>query len=133
MSLSTSDRIAINDLIALHGHLMDAGDFDGLGELFTNDVSYDLEDYGLGYLQGIDAIIGAAVALGDDNPLGHHVTNIVIVSDDGDVVRVRSKGIGVQSDGSTGSVVYEDTVVREPEGWRIGYRKVVARRRPLHP
>lgn len=35
MALSTDDRIAIYELIALHGHLMDAGDFDRLGELFT--------------------------------------------------------------------------------------------------
>lgn len=38
---------------------------------------------------------------------------------------------GVNADGTTGSVTYQDTVTRGPRGWRIGYRKVLARRAPL--
>jgi SnoaL-like domain len=38
-ALSEQDRIAISDLINLHGHLTDAGEPDQAGELFTDDVT----------------------------------------------------------------------------------------------
>jgi 3-phenylpropionate/cinnamic acid dioxygenase small subunit len=131
VSLNPQDRLAIHELLALHGHLMDDGALDRLAELFSEDVSYDLEDFELGVLHGVAAVREAALAVGERNPVGHHVTNVIILSDDGAQARVRSKGIGVLADGSCGSVTYEDVVRREPSGWRISYRKVVARRRPL--
>ena len=132
MRLTEKDRLAIGDLIALHGHVMDEGRLDRLHELFADDVVYDLEDFGFGALRGIQAIRDAALSLGDRNPLAHHVTNVVVGESDDTGVRVRSKGLAVSADGSTGSVVYEDVVRREGDGWRISYRKVKARRTPLH-
>jgi ketosteroid isomerase-like protein len=126
MALSEQDRIDINDLINLHGHLTDAGELDQAGELFTPDVTYDLEDFGLGSLHGTERIREAALALGDANPVGHHVTNIVITRIDDRSARVRSKGIGIKADGTAGSVV-----TRRPDGWKISYRKVTARRAAL--
>lgn len=131
MVLSVEDRLAIYDLIALHGHLMDHGELNRLNELFTADVVYDLRDVGRGELHGIDAITDAARALGDGNPLGHHVTNAVITEVRDDEVRVLSKGIGIRSDGSSGTLEYDDIVRREVAGWRIARRRVVARRRAL--
>ena len=95
------------------------------------EVTYDLGDFGLGILQGIDAIRNAAIAMGDRNPVGHHVTNTILTEVDGQVVRVRSKGIGIQADGSSGSVVYDDIVKQTAAGWRITHRQVSARRAPL--
>jgi SnoaL-like domain len=132
MTISTDDRVAIYELIALHGHLMDAGEFDRLGELFTDDFVYDLELLGYGQLKGALALVEAAEVLGDANPLGHHVTNTVVTGEEDDgSVRVRSKGIGIRVDGSTGSVVYEDLVRRTDMGWRIARRAVIPRKRPL--
>jgi 3-phenylpropionate/cinnamic acid dioxygenase small subunit len=134
MAISTDDRLAIYELLALHGHLMDAGDFDRLNELFTEDFAYDLAHLGYGQLQGAKAIIEAAIALGDDNPLGHHVTNsLVIAEEDNGVIRVRSKGIGIRADGSCGTVVYDDLVRQTDGGWRIARRTVIPRRRSLQP
>jgi 3-phenylpropionate/cinnamic acid dioxygenase small subunit len=132
MPLTVEDRIAIHELIALHGHLVDSGEFERLGELFTPDVVYDLEAYGSGSLHGIDEIAAAGLSLGAGNPLAHHVTNTV-VSCDGDVVTARSKGLAVRPDGSTGSVVYDDVLRQERAGWRIARRTVVPRREPLRP
>jgi ketosteroid isomerase-like protein len=131
MALTDQDRIDITDLINLHGHLTDAGELDRSGELFTPDVTYDLADFGLGSLHGIDAIRDAALAMGQANPVGHHVTNVVITPTDDHSARVRSKGIGVNADGTAGSVEYDDVVTRQPGGWKISYRKVTARRVPL--
>ena len=132
MTFAIEDRLAIHELINLHGHLMDSGEFHRLDEIFTTDVVYDLADFGRGELRGIEAVTQASLALGDRNALGHHVTNVVITEADGDVVRVLSKGIGIQVDGSCGSVVYDDVVRRVADGWRIAHRKVMARRTPLH-
>ncbi|HEV7648065.1 MAG TPA: nuclear transport factor 2 family protein [Actinophytocola sp.] len=131
MALSEQDRIDINDLIKLHGHLTDAGKLDQAGELFTADVTYDVTDFGLGSLHGTAALREAALALGDANPVGHHVTNIVITRIDDRSARVQSKGIGIKADGTAGSAVYDDIVTRRPEGWKISYRKVTARRAAL--
>jgi SnoaL-like domain len=133
MSLPPEDRLAINELIALHGHLMDAGELDRLDELFAADVVYDLTDFGFGALHGIDAIRDAALALGERNPLAHHVTNVAIGDQNEQGVQVRSKGFAVNADGSSGSVVYDDVVRRVGAGWRIHYRKVTPRRKPLQP
>ncbi|MFD0363347.1 nuclear transport factor 2 family protein [Nocardia sp. GCM10030253] len=131
MTLSAQDRIEITDLIARHGHLMDAGEFDRMDELFTAGIIYELSDFGLGELRGIPALRDAAIRLGDANPVGHHITNVVIADADGDSVRVQSKGIGIHADGTSRSVGYDDVVVRDGGGWRISYRKVIARRAPL--
>lgn len=131
MTVTEQDRIEITDLINLHGHLTDAGDLDLAGELFTPDVVYDLDDLGLGSLHGIASLREAALASGAADPVGHHVTNIVIAQIDERSARVRSKGIGIMADGTAGSVVYHDVVTRRPDGWRISHRKVLSRRAPL--
>jgi ketosteroid isomerase-like protein len=131
MTLSSEDRVAITDLIKLHGHLTDRGDFDGLTALFTEDVTYDVTALGGGVLAGLAATREAALALGDRKPVAHHVTNIVLDVDTETRVHALSKGIGVNADGSVGSVTYADTVERRPEGWRITHRTVTPRRVPL--
>jgi hypothetical protein len=129
--MTPDDRIAITDLISMHGHLVDAGDLDRLDELFTGDVEYDVTDLGGGMIEGLAALKEAALALGDANPVGHHVTNIVLTEVSADQVQALSKGIGITADGRCASVSYEDTVTRTPLGWRIIHRKIRARRVPL--
>jgi len=131
-STTLEDRLAVTELIALHGHLFDEGELDRLGELFTADVVYDVSDYGQGELVGIAAIRAAALALGAANPVAHHITNVVVTALADGRARVRSKGLGIMTDGSCGSASYDDTVVRGPEGWRIAHRRITARRTPLN-
>ena len=101
--------------------------------MFTSDVVYDLSDFGQGEVTGLTAVKEAALALGAKNPVAHHVTNVVIEEVTDGRVRARSKGLGIMSDGSCGSVTYEDIVVRAEAGWRICRRRVVARWVPLAP
>jgi hypothetical protein len=131
MTLTAQDRTDITDLINLYGHLTDTGKLDQLGELFTQDVTYDVTDFGMGALHGVTAIREAALTLGQANPVGHHVTNIVITQIDDHSARVRSKGIGITAHGTTGSATYDDVVTREPDGWKISHRKITARRAAL--
>jgi hypothetical protein len=131
MALAFEDHVAITELISMHGHLFDNGELDRLDELFTADVVYDATDYGQGSLEGVEAVRAAAVALGEGNPVGHHVTNVVLTELGDGRVHARSKGIGVTAGGGTGSVTYEDTIARGVHGWRISHRKLLARRVPL--
>ncbi|WP_330230268.1 nuclear transport factor 2 family protein [Nocardia sp. NBC_00508] len=131
--LTPEDRLAITDLINLHGHLADRGDFDGLHTLFAEGVIYDVSALGGGVLVGLSAYREAALALGEANPVAHHVTNIVVDEAPDGTVHVVSKGLGVMAGGSFGSVTYEDSVERAVGGWRITRRVVRPRREPLRP
>ncbi|MEU2253532.1 nuclear transport factor 2 family protein [Nocardia xishanensis] len=128
--ITAEDRVAIHETIALHGHLADDRAWDRLDEVFADDVVFDVTDYGYGTLHGLRAMRDLARGAQDDanQPLGHHVTNVVVVGRDRENVRARSKALAVAADGTTASAVYEDMLRREPQGWRICYRKVVARR-----
>lgn len=128
-----ADRIRIHEIINRHGHLVDEGAFDRLAEIFTEDVVYDVSALGGTVLTGPDAVADAGLALGDRNPLGHHVTNVVVVEIGPARARARSKGLAVMSDGTAGSVVYDDELLRTENGWRIAVRRVLPRRRPLTP
>jgi 3-phenylpropionate/cinnamic acid dioxygenase small subunit len=128
VTLASDDRAEITELLARHGHLFDDGEFDRLDLLFTASVRYDVTAFGGGVLQGIEAIRAATLALGDRNPVGHHVTNVVLTEQPDGSVRARSKGIGVYADGTAGSVTYEDEIVRTDDGWRIDARTVAPRR-----
>ncbi|POX43858.1 nuclear transport factor 2 family protein [Streptomyces sp. Ru72] len=131
MTLNADDRMAVTELLSLHGHLFDAGALDRLDELFTDDVVYDVTDFGREPLTGIAAIREATLALGTANPVAHHITNVVLTEITSGEVRALSKGLGVHADGTCGSVTYDDTVVRGRDGWRISRRRVIARRAPL--
>jgi hypothetical protein len=70
--------------------------------------------------------------LGKAKPVGHHVTNTAITEvKDGQSFVTRSKDIGIGADGTAGSVVYDDTVTKRDGTWRITYRKITVRRKPL--
>jgi hypothetical protein len=89
-----------------------------------------LTDFGRGLGDGYQCGRCSWTILGEADPVGHHVTN-VIVQDASDDARVISKGIAVMGDGTAGSVVSEDVVERRNGEWRICARKVTSRRRPL--
>ena len=130
--ITAEDRLAIHDVIVLHGHVADDRDWDRLGELFTVDAVLDLDDFGYGTLHGLAALRDLSRASQDDKgqPLAHHVTNIVVTGRDGDTARARSKALAVMRDGTSGTAVYEDTLRRDKNGWRISHRKIVARPSP---
>jgi SnoaL-like domain len=129
LDITAEDRLAIHDVIALHGHVADDHDWDRLGDLFTDDVILDLEDFGYGTLHGLQAIrdLSQTHEADKDQPLGHHATNIVVVDQDDEGVRARSKALAVMAEGTSGTAVYEDVLRREERGWRISHRKVTAR------
>lgn len=129
--LHTEDRQAISETLSLHGHLFDGGHLDRLGEIFTPDVVYDMSAVEVGTFEGIEAIRSAALHLGAGNPIAHHVTNIVITSEEGDRATARSKGLVILADGTFASVTHLDSLRRHDGGWRISRRVISPQRTPL--
>jgi SnoaL-like domain len=125
MPLAAEDRLAIHELIALHGHLADDRRPEDLGLLLSADAVYDVEDYGLGKVTGLPAIQDLFSERPGQQPLGHHVTNIMVTERPDGTVHARSKGLAVMPDGGADTVTYDDTLVRTAAGWRIARRKVV--------
>lgn len=124
MPLSADDRLSIHELISLHGHLADDRRDDQLQLLLTDDAVYDVSAYGMGAVHGLDAITQLFAQRPGEQPVGHHVTNVMIGTSEGDTAAVRSKGLAVMADGTSGTVVYDDVVVRTATGWRISHRTV---------
>jgi hypothetical protein len=114
-----SDILAIHELLALYGHIIDSREWQRVGELFTPTSVYDMSAFGLGVVHGAAAIRELWSRPGAAHPLAHHATNIVIGEAEDGSVHVLSKGIGVGEGGRVGSVVYRDVVSKGPQGWRF--------------
>ena len=120
------DVLAIHDLLARYGHVVDDADWQKLSDVFSSDGVFDLEAIGRGRAQGMEELRACFARL--DHPLAHHTTNATIEGEDGDRAHVRCKYLVVSDDGRTRSGEYHDDVVRTAEGWRIERRTVVPRR-----
>ena len=124
----TADLLAIHELLALYGHIIDERQWERVGELFTATAVYDMRDFGLGVVHGAQAIREQWSRPGAMHPLAHHATNIIVSEDADGTVRVVSKGLGVGPRGRVGSVVYRDILERTPQGWRFAERTAQLRR-----
>jgi 3-phenylpropionate/cinnamic acid dioxygenase small subunit len=131
VNVRPDDRVAINEVLAKHGHYTDDGAFERLHEVFTDDIVCDLSEFGLGEVTGREALRTAALKTGDRNPLGHHITNVVLSAVSDDEVHARTKGFGVNADGTCGTVTYDDVIRRTEQGWRIARRRISTRSVPI--
>jgi hypothetical protein len=127
MPLSSDERLAIHELLSLHGHLCDDGRSGELELLLTDDAVMDVTDFGLGVVEGLPALRRLWETNAVEQPLGHHVTNVIVTEGADGTVLVRSKGLSVMANGRAGTVVYDDQLRKTPKGWRIARRKVVRR------
>jgi hypothetical protein len=126
--LDARDTLAIHELLALYGHIIDERQWARAEELFTARTVYDMREFGLGVVQGTAAIRELWSRPHAAHPLAHHATNILVSVDPDGTVRVLSKGLGVGPNGRVGSVVYRDVVERTPQGWRFVARTAQLRR-----
>jgi SnoaL-like domain len=128
--LDVADRLALHELVALYGHLVDERRWDELDRVFVPDVVYDATDFDMPITRTLEALVAEWTSeLGmTRHPLAHHTTNVVVLEDDDGTVRVLSKGIGVGHGGRVGSVTYRDVAVRTDDGWRLASRTTELRR-----
>jgi hypothetical protein len=126
--ISLEDRLAINELLGLYGHLIDQRRWSELDHVFTPDIVFDATSFGQQVTTSARELIEwwrSDLAM---HPLAHHATNIVISEDADGTVRVLSKAIGVGRKGRVGSATYDDVVVRTADGWRLASRVATLRR-----
>lgn len=127
--MDSVEVIAIHQLIALYGHVIDDREWDRLDELFTEDLVFDTTSFEGGYVtQGREALKADWMRPEMNHPQAHHATNIVIVDLGESEARVVSKGIGVGRKGRVGSVTYRDILRKEGGRWRIARRVAVLRK-----
>jgi SnoaL-like domain len=117
--LEAADVLAIHELLARYGHIIDERQWQRVEELFTERTRYDMREFNLGEVHGAAAIRALWSRPDAAHPLAHHATNILVSEDADGTVRVTSKGLGVGVNGRVGSVVYDDVVERTPAGWRF--------------
>ena len=124
--MHSTDLLAIHDLLARYGHVVDDADWQRLSDVFCDDGEFDLDAIGRGRAQGMEELRACFAQL--DHPLAHHTTNVTIEPDGEQRARVRCKYLVVSDDGRARTGEYHDDVVHTAEGWRIERRVVVPRR-----
>ncbi len=124
--MEARDLLAIHELLAHYGHVVDDADWSKLSEVFTPDGVFDLEAIGRGTATGMEELRACFAAL--DHPLAHHTTNASIQPSGERHARVRCKYLVVSDDGRVRSGEYHDNVEYTAEGWRLQRRTVVPRR-----
>jgi hypothetical protein len=125
--LTQDDVMAIHDLLARYGHVIDERRWHELDLIFTDDATFDATDFGVPVMTSLEEIRASWSSDLEQHPLAHHATNIVVKEADG-VVRAESKGLGVLRDGRVATLVYRDELRRTAAGWRMS-RRVATRRR----
>lgn len=131
--LDASDILAIHQLLARYGHLIDHRRWDEFAELFTADATIDYRG-GRGTVEraGRDAIVAWFRELDDTHPPAHHVTNIIVddAAERGGPVAVDSKFIApFTRDQHVPKRMYggdyHDRVVRTDAGWQFVHKQCI--------
>jgi len=113
MSILADDHAEIRNLLARYCLCLDLDDVEGWVDLFTADAVYQV--YGREFV-GHDGLRGIAT----DAPGGFHLGGPVVIDLEGDRARTTRNLLFVErTTGETRRAVYEDDIVRTPEGWRI--------------
>ncbi|MFJ8927547.1 nuclear transport factor 2 family protein [Streptomyces sp. NPDC102364] len=110
--------------IAAYAHALDAGELDGIADLFWPDAVAEIA--GVGVFEGLDAIRQAYAGFAPTGPQLHMVANTVVTWTDGReatavsdlaFLRREADGWAVQLVGR-----YDDTLLRRGDEWRFARR-----------
>ncbi|NEA41428.1 nuclear transport factor 2 family protein [Streptomyces sp. SID11385] len=129
---ASADILAVSQLIARYAELVDAGDFAGVGALFTGDSVFRGSGRPAVGGAGVEAMLNATVIRYEDGtPRTQHVTttSAVEVDEDGRGARARSAVTVFQAlpDFPLQAVAagrYEDRLVRRGGRWLFAERRV---------
>lgn len=124
--LTPDDITAIHEVLARYCHVVDDHLWDRAHEVFTNDVTIDLSEFGQPDLHGIDDIVAT---FRGRNAYAHHTTDIAVTEEVDGTVRVHSKSLAFPNEGPVATGDNHDIVVRTDRGWRIASRRPVPRQR----
>jgi len=128
MTSALEEKDAIREVLATYCFHLDAGNFEAMAELFTEDGTWHT-DFGKGI--GRAGIIEHASSLraGDaPRPRGVHLTANIVIDLDGEIARVRSNWIVAQNTDAGPKISsaggYADDMVKQNGRWLFRYRKI---------
>lgn len=127
MTLAQEDVFALQQMVAAYGHIVDAREWQRLGELFTEDLVFISHRDDQAPTSSLSELVARWSAPGYPHPVGHHETNVLIEPQADGTVHVTWKGVAVHHDGRCRSFVYYEHVRRSDDAWRIFWRRVVLR------
>lgn len=129
MPSALEEKDAIREVLAEYCFRLDAGRFDDMAALFTEDGTWETA---FGSATGRAAIAGHArdlrVRAGDNRPRAVHLTTNIVVRLAGDTAEVQSNWTTVQNSpegpkiGSAGG--YADRMVKQGDKWLLRHRKI---------
>jgi hypothetical protein len=125
--LDVRDILAIHQVLAMVGHIIDDEQWERLPEILTDDFVSDATAVGFGRVEGLSAVINSwsSPARHAD---AHHGTNVVLAEVDENTVKAISKGLSLYGMSEAHTLIHEDVLVRTTNGWRIAYRLTRRRR-----
>jgi 3-phenylpropionate/cinnamic acid dioxygenase small subunit len=115
------DARAIEDVLNRVAYLLDAHEYDRLGEVFAPEISFD--NPGRLTASGLDEVIAAFKAIATP-AVSHHITNVVVDGVDADTAECLSKALALRAGGVVTAAIYRDTVTRTDVGWRVSARRI---------
>lgn len=122
LRFSLDDIVAIHELLAMYGHVIDAHAWSRLDEVFVPDAVFRSAT-GTVYTS-LEELRTFWTGSDVKHPAGHHVTNIVLVRLNDITVEGLSKGLYVHYDGTVTSATYNDLIRRTDAGWRLTQRRI---------
>ena len=108
----------------MYGRLLDAADYDGVGELFADGTLLDPE--GREIARGRDDVrdfYRRTVILRDGSPRTEHATTEIEISLEGDRASARSRFLTHMEGVQVAAGRYEDTFMRDGDIWRFTTRR----------
>jgi len=117
--VSPNDFVELQQLLSRYCHIVDAKAWDQLDQIFAADASVTVAGV-YPTSTGIEDLRALYARM--NHPVAHTSSSVIVVDSGSATARLASKWVTIRADGLTGTGVYEDVVVRTPEGWRISER-----------
>ena len=122
-----SDWLAIANVKAAYCRLLDTKDWEGWGQLFTEDFHQDVSGSGGGVYEGRDAAVAATRAAIETTKTAHqvHFPEITIQGDTATAIwPLQDRLIWEDGRTMTGYGHYHETYVKQDGRWRIATQKL---------
>jgi hypothetical protein len=121
------DWLAIANLKAAYCRLLDTKDWEGWGQLFTEDFELDVTGSGGDLVTGRDAVVASVRGSIETAKTAHqvHFPEITINGDEAHAIwPMQDRVVWEEGRALTGCGHYHERYVRTEEGWRIAAQKL---------
>jgi hypothetical protein len=122
-----ADWLAIGNLKAAYCRLLDTKDWEGWGQLFTEDFELDVTDSGGQAMKGRDVVVASVRGAIEHARTAHqvHFPEITISGDTAEAIwPMQDRVVWGEGRALTGYGHYHERYVRTADGWRIAAQKL---------